>query len=80
MLGLDLGKLGALAGMALYLEADIMNGALKGVNFNIDVNLNSYGVEGVEEKYGTFQSEFGIDLGHAKRTSQVPPTSTSLRF
>lgn len=66
VLGLDLGKLGALAGMALYLEADIMNGALKGVNFNIDVNLNSYGVEGVEEKYGTFQSEFGIDLGHAK--------------
>ena len=66
VLGLDLGKLGALAGMALYMEADIMNGALKGVTFDIDVNLNSYGVEGVEEKYGTFQSEFGIKLGHAK--------------
>lgn len=66
VLGLDLGKLGALAGMALYVEADIMNGALQGTTFDIDVNLNSYGVEGVEEKYGTFQSEFGIKLGYAK--------------
>ncbi|HBW05592.1 MAG TPA: hypothetical protein DEF02_03285, partial [Clostridiales bacterium] len=66
VLGLDLGKLGALAGMALYMEADIMNGALQGTTFDIDVNLNSYGVEGVEEKYGTFQSEFGIKLGYAK--------------
>lgn len=66
VLGLDLGKIGALAGVALYLEADIYNGSLKETNFSIDVNLNSSGIPDIQEKYGTFQSEFGIDLGYAK--------------
>ena len=66
VLGLDLGKLGALTGMALYLEADIQDGKLNGINCNIDTNLNSYGVEGLQDKYGVFQSEVGFDLGYAK--------------
>ena len=71
ILGLDLGKLGSLAGMALYLEADIREAntdkaKLTCIKFDIDTNFNSYGVKEVEERYGKFQSEVGISLGYAK--------------
>lgn len=73
VLGLDLGKLGALAGMALYLEADMQDGKLNGITFDVDTNLNSYGVEGLQEKYGVFQSEVGFTLGYAKADFAASP-------
>lgn len=72
-IGLDLGKLGALAGMALYLEADIKDGALNGITFDVDANFNSYGIEGLQEKYGVFQSEVGFTLGYAKADFAASP-------
>ncbi|MDE5601036.1 MAG: hypothetical protein K2J16_00875, partial [Clostridia bacterium] len=61
--GLDLGKLGALAGMAIYIQADIENKALKSLTTDIDVNFNSLAAPDVYNKYGEFKSDIGFELG-----------------
>ncbi|MBO4381296.1 MAG: hypothetical protein J5815_04000, partial [Clostridia bacterium] len=66
VLGLDLRKIGALSGMALYLQADIYDDKLAGIDADIDVNLNSFGKEEIIKKYGIFQNEIGINLGYTK--------------
>ena len=74
VLGLDLGKLGALTGMALYLKADIQDGVLETVNTSIDINLNSNASAAVEERYGEFQNSIGIDLGYMDTQFVGKPT------
>ncbi|MBQ3754681.1 MAG: hypothetical protein II867_00775, partial [Clostridia bacterium] len=66
VLGIDLQKIGALSGMALYLQADIYDDKLAGIDADIDVNLNSFGKEEIIKKYGIFQNEIGINLGYTK--------------
>lgn len=62
--GLDLGKLGALVGMAIYVEADIQDGILNGVDTSVDINFNSNASQAVKDRYGEFRSEVGFDLGY----------------
>lgn len=74
VLGLDLGKLGALTGMAIYIQADIQDGVLDGVDTSIDVNFNSNASEAVKDRYGDFQSSVGIKLGYIDAKFVGAPT------
>ncbi|MDE6302967.1 MAG: hypothetical protein K2M36_05220, partial [Clostridia bacterium] len=66
VLGLDINKvLASLAGLALYIEADIQNDILQGVTADIDVNFNLQNTENAKSKFDNFASEIGIKFGYA---------------
>ena len=66
VLGLDINKvLASLAGMALYIEADIQNDILQSVTTDIDVNFNLQNTENATSKFDNFASEIGIKIGYA---------------
>ncbi len=73
VLNIDLKKISALSGMALYLQADINDDKLSGLSADIDFNLNSFGKDAVIEKYGLFQNEIGIRLGYTTATFAGAP-------
>ena len=73
VLGVDLHKISALSGMALYLQADITDDKLTGLSADIDINLNSFGREEVQKKYGLFQNEIGINLGYTSASFGSAP-------